>query len=311
MKKYIEMDETNQSDEIYICRICLEEEDDITKLISPCRCDGSSKYVHIDCLNQWRLISQREGNEGCDKCMECKTEYIIRRNIERENIITINKIRLIRALYYFPAVITIPIYFTDQNYDFITMLDFGEKYPLKKCNTYYDGYNRKNYTACYPITVKGYLIEGDLGFGFFLYFSFILSLYAFFAFNYFFCKQRKWLKNPYRFYKKFGYCGIITNIIFTLNSFIIYYLWRFDSPMGTLLVATLLIPFQGVNVWTTYKNYTKTLIKLNNLIDDDDDVLPWSEDLNEINEDNENNGYDMMEIENRIASESIDSDDDN
>ena len=72
-----------------------------------------------------------------------------------------------------------------------------------------------------------------------------------------------------------------------------------------------LIPFQGVNVWTTYKNYTKTLIKLNNLIDDDDDVLPWSEDLNEINEDNENNGYDMMEIENRIASESIDSDDDN
>ena len=274
---------TTSDTDISICRICLEEEPDISKLINPCRCDGSSKYVHIDCLNQWRIISERDGNEGSNKCMECKTEYIIRRNIERENIIKIGIPRLLRALYYIPATLTIPIYFTDQNYDFITMLDFGEKYPMKKCDTYYDAYNAKNYTSCYPITVKGYLIDGDLGFGFFLYLSFFLSFYAFFAFNYYFCKQRKWLKKPYRFYKKYGYCRLLTNIIFTLNSLFIYYLWRFDSPMGTLLVTTLLIPFQGLNVHTSYKNYMETLTKLNNSINDEDDVLPWDEYNNENN----------------------------
>lgn len=305
------MDETNQFDENYICRICLDDEDDITKLINPCRCSGSSKYVHIDCLKQWRLISERDGNDGRDKCMECKTEYIIRKNIERENILNIDKGRLLRGLYYIPIIFTIPLYFADENYYFITMLDFGEIYPIKKCNTFYDAYHGKNYTSCFPITIKGYLIEGDIGFGFFLYLSFVLSLYAFCGFNYFFYKQRKWLNNPYRFFKKYGYSRLLTNIIFTLNSYILYYLWRFDSPMGILLLTSLLIPFQGVNVNTAHNNYRETLSILNNLIDDDDDVLPWSEDLNQINEYNENNGYDMMEVENRIASESIDSDSDN
>ena len=300
MKKYTEMNDSYdiaETKESYTCRICLDDEYDITKLIKPCRCDGSSKYVHIDCLKQWRLISERDGNEGSDKCMECKSKYIIRRNVEREHIIIIKTSRLLRGAYYVPIILTFALYFADQNYNFINVLDFGQEYPIKKCDIYLDPYTNKNHTSCFPITVRGYLLEGDLGFGFFLYLSFVLSFYMFFAFNFIFCKQRKWLKKPYRFYKKYGYCKILTNIIFTLNSFIIYYAWRFNAPMGVFFLTSMLIPFQGVNVNTAYKSYLETLTILNNSINDDDTILPWDENYIE------NNGYDMIEINNEISSD--------
>ena len=39
------------------CRICLgEEEDDEIEnnpLISPCKCNGTMQYIHLDCLKKW------------------------------------------------------------------------------------------------------------------------------------------------------------------------------------------------------------------------------------------------------------------
>jgi hypothetical protein len=57
-----------------ICRICLEEEDlSNNTLIAPCRCDGNSKYVHRECLAQWRLTSPR----AFSKCAECNFKYLL------------------------------------------------------------------------------------------------------------------------------------------------------------------------------------------------------------------------------------------
>ncbi|KAF9934470.1 hypothetical protein FBU30_001963 [Linnemannia zychae] len=54
------------------CRICLggaDEEDTLGRLISPCLCKGSMKYVHIECLNAWRTRSpKRESHYKCDTC---------------------------------------------------------------------------------------------------------------------------------------------------------------------------------------------------------------------------------------------------
>jgi hypothetical protein len=37
-----------------ICRICLSSESETSNpLISPCRCDGSMKFIHLMCLRQW------------------------------------------------------------------------------------------------------------------------------------------------------------------------------------------------------------------------------------------------------------------
>ncbi len=55
------------------CRICLDE-DDMTNLIAPCRCNGSVKYVHRDCIQTW--IRFTENPDLKKKCSMCQTEYI-------------------------------------------------------------------------------------------------------------------------------------------------------------------------------------------------------------------------------------------
>lgn len=39
-----------------VCRICLDEEEDIScgnPFITPCKCTGSMKYIHLKCLREW------------------------------------------------------------------------------------------------------------------------------------------------------------------------------------------------------------------------------------------------------------------
>ena len=52
----------NTSMETYpkICRICLSEENESSDpLINPCKCSGSMKYIHLECLRKW-LINKIE-----------------------------------------------------------------------------------------------------------------------------------------------------------------------------------------------------------------------------------------------------------
>ncbi|KAG0083293.1 hypothetical protein BGZ93_006315 [Podila epicladia] len=62
------------------CRICLggvDEEDTLGRLISPCLCKGSMKYVHVECLNAWRARSPKQ--ESHYKCDTCKYSFSFRR----------------------------------------------------------------------------------------------------------------------------------------------------------------------------------------------------------------------------------------
>ncbi|KAL3920048.1 MAG: hypothetical protein SGILL_003455 [Bacillariaceae sp.] len=53
------------------CRICLEDDSPET-MIAPCKCKGSSKWVHRDCLDEWRL---NERDRAFSQCTECTFEY--------------------------------------------------------------------------------------------------------------------------------------------------------------------------------------------------------------------------------------------
>ena len=55
------------------CRICLEENEDLDNLFSPCKCSGTQKYVHRKCLERWR--QENLENDNYDRCQECRTEY--------------------------------------------------------------------------------------------------------------------------------------------------------------------------------------------------------------------------------------------
>eukprot|EP00834_Sanchytrium_tribonematis_P003751 NODE_156_length_15158_cov_0.791553.p8 type:complete len:194 gc:universal NODE_156_length_15158_cov_0.791553:14238-14819(+) len=56
------------------CRICYDSENQ-EELISPCLCKGSQKWVHVECLNEWRATSQ----QSFYKCPTCKYEYRVER----------------------------------------------------------------------------------------------------------------------------------------------------------------------------------------------------------------------------------------
>ena len=53
-----------------VCRFCFEDEPDAEKLVTPCRCKGSSKYIHKECLRTWLVSQMKERLEG--RCEVCK-----------------------------------------------------------------------------------------------------------------------------------------------------------------------------------------------------------------------------------------------
>lgn len=54
-----------------ICRICIVDDWQF-RLIAPCKCRGSMKYVHQECLDKWRT-SRMHGRSYCEIC---NTRYL-------------------------------------------------------------------------------------------------------------------------------------------------------------------------------------------------------------------------------------------
>jgi hypothetical protein len=56
------------------CRFCLSEDYDRSNpLISPCNCTGSVKFVHSNCLNHWRTVTQDINQKVI--CQLCHAPY--------------------------------------------------------------------------------------------------------------------------------------------------------------------------------------------------------------------------------------------
>ncbi|CAG8744382.1 16979_t:CDS:2, partial [Acaulospora colombiana] len=64
------------------CRICLagvEEEPELGRLIKPCRCKGSIRYVHVKCLNTWRKTGSSLNSNSFWACGQCGFKYNLAR----------------------------------------------------------------------------------------------------------------------------------------------------------------------------------------------------------------------------------------
>ncbi|CAG9764529.1 unnamed protein product [Ceutorhynchus assimilis] len=61
------------------CWVCFatEEEDREAAWVKPCKCRGTTKWVHQSCLQRWVDEKQKGGNMGKVLCPQCQTEYII------------------------------------------------------------------------------------------------------------------------------------------------------------------------------------------------------------------------------------------
>merc|ERR1712061_446220 len=57
-----------------VCRFCLDSENTPERpLIAPCRCSGSMKYVHRQCLDEWRVQSLNP--KTLVQCSICSTRF--------------------------------------------------------------------------------------------------------------------------------------------------------------------------------------------------------------------------------------------
>ena len=70
-----------------VCRICFDLESDTKPLISPCKCSGSMRYIHEECLKIW-LLSQ-DKDLSLSECDICKSRFemsiIVKTKCTRKN----------------------------------------------------------------------------------------------------------------------------------------------------------------------------------------------------------------------------------
>lgn len=90
----------SNSDDDIICRICFmsKNESKAMKLIKPCLCN---EYVHVTCLNQWRATSLN----AYYKCTTCQYNYVLKRTIISEMIMSDNGVTIITSLILLLIVI--------------------------------------------------------------------------------------------------------------------------------------------------------------------------------------------------------------
>lgn len=83
-----------------VCRICLEtvlptlqpseflqkprvvylsEDPELGRLLRPCKCKGSSRYVHEGCLQKWRTVDPRYPTRNFWNCPTCGFQYRLQR----------------------------------------------------------------------------------------------------------------------------------------------------------------------------------------------------------------------------------------
>jgi E3 ubiquitin-protein ligase DOA10 len=75
------------------CRICFEEDEDISPLISPCKCRGGSQFVHFHCIQRW--IQTRETDMEDDlTCEICLEPFIFRYNRKEERSLVLNSMTI-------------------------------------------------------------------------------------------------------------------------------------------------------------------------------------------------------------------------
>ncbi|KXN73137.1 zf-C3HC4-domain-containing protein [Conidiobolus coronatus NRRL 28638] len=70
-------------EDIEFCRVCRGEATDDQPLFHPCKCSGSIRYVHQDCLIQWLNHSRKK---HCELCKHQFTFTPVYRNDMPENL---------------------------------------------------------------------------------------------------------------------------------------------------------------------------------------------------------------------------------
>ena len=222
-------------EDVKICRICFE---DNNELISPCRCSGTSKWIHLECLQKWRFTSTNPNS--VIKCSTCNTKY---------NITYISNNSITKFLFTF--LCNYPSTFYMINYIFIIL----GGYILYNINlTIYEQKNNKIYLF--------YLIKYLITSAYSLY-----SFYIFFIL--FILIKQKYKKVYFKEFPKLIFNRIIFGILVSMGLIIINILIStliFSISIFVFLKYHLHVSEKINNTYNiTIHNYTTNLVVMNHI----------------------------------------------
>jgi len=100
-----ELSELESNEDIKECRICLES---YGELISICNCNGSLKYVHQNCIEEW---IRHSSNNKCEICNQQYDIDLLSISLE-ENKRCSNNMLIILYLMYIIIFVIVIILFT-------------------------------------------------------------------------------------------------------------------------------------------------------------------------------------------------------
>ena len=105
----VEQDKCKDSCEENIkrCRICYEGDQILSPLISPCKCNGTIKWVHEKCIKEWINISKKK------YCPQCRYQYKIENVCNYPKLSFLCKdrnIRFLSLLTMFTIILIISIF---------------------------------------------------------------------------------------------------------------------------------------------------------------------------------------------------------
>ncbi|KAG4080213.1 hypothetical protein HA402_008284 [Bradysia odoriphaga] len=68
-----------QTDEGRCCWVCFatNDDDELAEWVQPCKCSGTARWVHQQCLQRWVDEKQKGNSFRRVNCPQCQTEYII------------------------------------------------------------------------------------------------------------------------------------------------------------------------------------------------------------------------------------------
>tara|TARA_A100001015_G_scaffold291511_1_gene365745 strand:+ start:670 stop:1479 length:810 start_codon:yes stop_codon:yes gene_type:complete len=266
------------SKDISECRICFDIETNDDKFISPCRCKGTSKYVHKSCLNSWRNFNRE--SIAWTTCMECGTKYKIKYKypIEKKKIFKgcCNNVTGNYLLKYSVCLVVS---------GFIWNVDYHNDYLAVKMLNFFQP--STSYDLLY------YVKQNDLCPQLF-YFSYTMFLQSIIYHLYFVAKCYYNVKRKsYYIYKiKDTFCG---SLIFSTQFLVLYYIFAFNGFVLLYLnLITFLSMVEPIGYYKLIKKHNKIIIEMNE--NNIEEILPYHNIIDNIIDNNNN----MLELENII-----------
>lgn len=132
------------------CRICLDE-DTIENLCSPCNCNGTSKYIHPNCLSTWR--NENINTPYYNKCIDCHTDY--KYSIKNKEKLFLNSKNIIYSNIFLIVLITLFMSTIDKESSLKIFNSIKDKNITQEFNLFNNNY----FFIFYYIILANYLIN--------------------------------------------------------------------------------------------------------------------------------------------------------